>query len=156
MLDASDALNGGPIDRHYCVTMDVNRDNRTDIICGVGAVLGTGDGYTELYLTQPDGSVQKMLVCAIVAFVLWAILPGTGASSARTYLYFLSFAFVRSLDKSGHGLQKYPTTRHRIAVTLKNLAGETKYVLFATKGLPRPDGKINGAYSWVRNHHGSI
>ena len=61
-LDASDALNGGPIDRHYCVTMDVNRDNRTDIICGVGAVLGTGDGYTELYLTQSDGSVQKMLV----------------------------------------------------------------------------------------------
>jgi hypothetical protein len=47
------------------------------------------------------------------------------------------------LDKSGHGLQKYPTTRHRIAVTLKNYAGETKYVLFATKGLPRPDGKIN-------------
>jgi hypothetical protein len=61
-LDASDALNGGPIDRHYCVTMDINRDNRTDIICGVGAVLGTGDGYTELYLTQSDGSVQKMLV----------------------------------------------------------------------------------------------
>jgi hypothetical protein len=72
MLDASDALNGGPIDRHYCVTMDVNRDNRSDIICGVGAVLGTGDGYTELYLTQPDGSVQKMLVCACVTFVMWS------------------------------------------------------------------------------------
>jgi hypothetical protein len=65
VLDVSDALNGGPIDRHYCVTMDVNKDNRTDIICGVGAVLGTGDGYTELYLTQPDGSVQKMLVCDV-------------------------------------------------------------------------------------------
>jgi hypothetical protein len=78
------------------------------------------------------------------------ILPGTGASSVShiTCLPLLalllpSFPF-RSLDKSGHGLQKYPTTRHRIAVTLKNWAGETKYVLFATKGLPRPDGKING------------
>jgi hypothetical protein len=48
--------------------------------------------------------------------------------------------------QSGHGLQKYPSTRHRIAVTVKNAAGETKYVLFATKGLPRPDGRINGTY----------
>lgn len=56
-----------------------------------------------------------------------------------------ALSFFRG-TQTGHGLQKYPSTRHRIAVTIKNAAGETKYVLFATKGLPRPDGRINGTY----------
>jgi hypothetical protein len=63
-LDEQDALNGERIDRHFCVPMDANRDNLTDIICNVGADLGVGDGYNELYLTNPNGSIYKVLVRA--------------------------------------------------------------------------------------------
>jgi hypothetical protein len=49
------------IDRHGCSTLDVNKDGLLDIVCGVGAGKGNGLGYNELYLTQKDGSLQKVL-----------------------------------------------------------------------------------------------
>ena len=48
------------IDRHDCVHLDCNNDGLQDIACFVGAVRNTGLGYNELYLTQPDGSLQKV------------------------------------------------------------------------------------------------
>jgi hypothetical protein len=45
-------------DRHFCVTMDVNSDGRDDLICTVGAVSGRGKGYTELYMTLPNGTLN--------------------------------------------------------------------------------------------------
>lgn len=48
------------IDRHGCTTLDVNRDGLPDIICVIGANEGNGEGYTELYLTQPDGTLVKV------------------------------------------------------------------------------------------------
>jgi len=51
-----------PKDRHDCVALDVNGDDVPDIVCGIGAVRGTGDGFNELYLTNPaDGSVSEVL-----------------------------------------------------------------------------------------------
>ena len=62
-LDSADVLNLDKIDRHYCVTMDVNRDGRDDVLCNVGASKGMGEGFNELYITQPDGSLLKIQVC---------------------------------------------------------------------------------------------
>jgi FG-GAP-like repeat len=50
----------GP-DRHYCVTMDVNRDGLDDIICNVGAGRGMGLGANELYFTRPNGTLTALL-----------------------------------------------------------------------------------------------
>lgn len=66
MMDNRDPLNdldGKPpnIDRHGCDVLDVNFDGLPDIVCGVGANKGFGDGYSELYITQEDGSIQKEL-----------------------------------------------------------------------------------------------
>jgi len=64
-FDYSDPLNdvSGPsdgIDRHDCVAIDVNFDGYVDVVCVVGADKGLGEGYTELYLTNPsDGSLVK-------------------------------------------------------------------------------------------------
>jgi hypothetical protein len=64
-LDGSDKLNaadGTPgIDRHACVSMDVNKDGIEDIICSVGARQGQGVGYNELYLTQENGAIKKVV-----------------------------------------------------------------------------------------------
>jgi hypothetical protein len=66
-LDTNDALNDidGPaiIDRHACTFLDVNMDGLPDIVCGVGANMGTGNGYNELYLTGsgPNANVTKVL-----------------------------------------------------------------------------------------------
>jgi hypothetical protein len=100
-------------DRHACVTMDVNRDGYDDIICNVGALLGRGEGYNELFLTDPiTGSVNQLLY---------------GANDLT----------------SPSGLQKYPTMRNRVAATLRNKAGEKAYVFMGTKGVPREDGMPN-------------
>lgn len=64
VLDTNDLLNQrdtNRIDRHQCVSFDINRDTLTDVICLVGADKATGEGYNELYLTQPDGSLRKVL-----------------------------------------------------------------------------------------------
>jgi hypothetical protein len=61
-LDSEDVLNLNTIDRHFCVTMDVNRDGRDDVLCNVGASKGKGEGFNELYITQPDGSLLKIQV----------------------------------------------------------------------------------------------
>lgn len=63
VLDTEDLLNvdNNAVDRHDCVTMDVNYDGIPDIICGVGADKGEGEGFNELYLTQKDGSLEKIL-----------------------------------------------------------------------------------------------
>jgi hypothetical protein len=94
-LDEQDALNGERIDRHFCVPMDVNRDNLTDIICNVGADLGVGDGYNELYLTSPNGSIYKVLVRAS-QFVLVIMQVSIRRFSPAIPLF---FAFV-SLSQS--------------------------------------------------------
>lgn len=63
-MDDNDDLNDidGPevIDRHDCGAIDVNQDGELDIYCQVGANSGRGFGYNELYLTQSDGSLQKV------------------------------------------------------------------------------------------------
>jgi hypothetical protein len=65
VLGNRDALNAqdGPknIDRHGCTSLDVNRDGRPDIVCGVGANMGKGHGFNELYLTAPDATLSKDL-----------------------------------------------------------------------------------------------
>lgn len=62
MFDLKEEKDPSPayIDRHDCTTIDVNRDGIMDIICVIGANKGEGEGYTELYLTQPDGSLEKV------------------------------------------------------------------------------------------------
>ena len=49
---------GSSQDRHDCVALDANFDDVDDVICVRGAMRGIGFGYTELHLTQPDGSLQ--------------------------------------------------------------------------------------------------
>lgn len=48
------------LDRHDCVSMDVNADGITDIICLIGAEKGYGEGFNEIYLTQEDGTLSKV------------------------------------------------------------------------------------------------
>lgn len=61
MLDYTDAMNSHrkQIDRHSCMSMDVNHDGLPDVVCVVGAMKGTGYGFNELYLTQPGGRSLK-------------------------------------------------------------------------------------------------
>jgi hypothetical protein len=87
--------------------MDVDRDGLPDIICGVGAGAGLGVGYTELYMTQPNGTLSLLAA------------------------------------PSPHGLQKYPTSRNRVAVTLRNKQGVKEYVFMGTQGKKRADGGSN-------------
>lgn len=61
VLDWYDDLNEDHIDRHDCVHIDVNHDGLPDVQCVVGANKGTGHGFNELYLTQEDGSLVKLL-----------------------------------------------------------------------------------------------
>uniref|UniRef100_A0A7S3L124 FG-GAP repeat protein n=1 Tax=Amphora coffeiformis TaxID=265554 RepID=A0A7S3L124_9STRA len=63
-LNAENAKRGwrSNIDRHDCIVMDVNFDGlAADIVCGVGAIDGTGYGFNEVYVAQPDGSLIKKL-----------------------------------------------------------------------------------------------
>jgi hypothetical protein len=60
VLDTVDTLhNTTPytrsIDRHGCTPFDVNDDGVPDIICGVGANKGTGQGFNEVYVTANQG-----------------------------------------------------------------------------------------------------
>ena len=48
------------IDRHDCVVIDNNGDGIPDLTCVVGADSGMGEGYNEVYVTQPDGSLHKL------------------------------------------------------------------------------------------------
>jgi hypothetical protein len=48
-------------DRHACVNMDVNRDGYDDLVCKVGAHKGMGEGYNEVFLTEPSGSTVQLL-----------------------------------------------------------------------------------------------
>jgi len=60
----ADALNKQDdeiVDRHDCKTIYADDDDLLDIICMVGANIGKGYGYNELFLTQPDGSLKKVL-----------------------------------------------------------------------------------------------
>lgn len=63
-LDFIDELNAadgdGRIDRHDCVSCDVDGDDIEDVICSVGANVGRGYGYNELYITEADGSLIKV------------------------------------------------------------------------------------------------
>lgn len=49
------------MDRHACVNVDVNLDGLPDIQCFAGAGAGKGHGFNELYITQEDGSLIKVL-----------------------------------------------------------------------------------------------
>lgn len=63
VMDRQDPLNMQDdglrnMDRHDCVVMDVNFDGHADdVVCGVGAEKGTGYGYNEVYITQPETGV---------------------------------------------------------------------------------------------------
>ena len=48
------------IDRHECHTLHVNDDDLLDIVCFTGAGKSKGHGFAEIYLTQPDGSLEKV------------------------------------------------------------------------------------------------
>lgn len=60
ILDTQDELNviDGPrnLDRHDCTLVDANDDGLPDVVCGVGANSGRGNGFNELYLTQAEDS----------------------------------------------------------------------------------------------------
>ena len=64
VMDISDELNrvDDPtiIDRHECGALDVNDDGILDVYCLVGANVGKGVGYNELYLGNKDGSIRKV------------------------------------------------------------------------------------------------
>jgi len=64
VFDYTDAKNNDArrtkIDRHDCVHGDFDHNGRQDIVCLVGADRGKGRGWTELYLTQDDGSLLKI------------------------------------------------------------------------------------------------
>lgn len=126
-LDTYDFMNGPEekIDRHSCTPIDVNRDGLLDVICAVGADKGEGSGYTELYLTTST-----------------ATMPTESDDWNRSS----TFAFRTGLKKiiSGHGLQKYPTTRSRLVKELRGGADGTTQLLFvATRGEPRRDNRTN-------------
>lgn len=63
-LDRNDALNDvdGPtnLDRHDCTRIDADGDGVLDLVCGVGADKGEGNGFTELYITESDGTLTKV------------------------------------------------------------------------------------------------
>lgn len=65
VLDKTDSLNiiDGPknIDRHDCTKIDANGDGILDLVCVVGANKGKGKGFNELYITQEDGSLKKII-----------------------------------------------------------------------------------------------
>lgn len=65
IFDDNDVLNTGDgdpvIDRHDCVALKVNNDDRLDIVCSVGANMGKGQGFNELYTTKHNGSLKKIL-----------------------------------------------------------------------------------------------
>lgn len=56
-IDRRNAMDGDKrIDRHDCVKVDANHDGMDDIICGVGANKGKGEGFNELYLGMSHSS----------------------------------------------------------------------------------------------------
>ena len=56
-IDDLNAIHSERIDRHQCVHLYVNNDTLPDVACAVGANVGRGYGYNELYFTEPDGSL---------------------------------------------------------------------------------------------------
>lgn len=54
------SMNPANIDRHDCVHLDVNKDSIPDIVCVVGAGKNKALGFSELYLTKPDGTLKKV------------------------------------------------------------------------------------------------
>ncbi len=65
VLDVNDANNAQKgrlsLDRHDCIAIDLNKDGVPDIVCAVGALKGTGYGYIEVYLTNANNTVTKIL-----------------------------------------------------------------------------------------------
>lgn len=87
-LDLLDPLNlrDDPhvIDRHACGFIDANNDGLLDIYCLVGANRGQGEGYNELYLSRPDGSIYKVLEHGLQRYTgsrtrATAVLKGPGS-----------------------------------------------------------------------------
>ncbi|HEY7775918.1 MAG TPA: VCBS repeat-containing protein, partial [Kineobactrum sp.] len=61
IIDARHAAMGRKrIDRHACVSLEFNGDTRLDLACVIGAGKGTGQGFNEVYVTEPDGSLRKI------------------------------------------------------------------------------------------------
>lgn len=65
---------------------------------------------------------------------------GTGRGFNEVYLTTKAGNLVKVLE--GHGLQKYPSMRSRLIVSLKGADG-SQLVFIATKGIPRRDHKTN-------------
>lgn len=59
--DSKSVLSGWRyIDRHDCAALDVDGDGVNDIVCVLGANRHKDKGWTELYLTQKNGTVVKV------------------------------------------------------------------------------------------------
>jgi hypothetical protein len=110
-LDEQDPLNGERIDRHFCVSMDVNRDSLTDIICNVGADLGAGDGYNELYLTNPNGSLYKVLVSGLQSYVVAAAQVSMERENSQ--LIFRRFAHCCAVGPRAPKVPQHPEPGRR-------------------------------------------
>ena len=48
------------VDRHQCVSLYINDDDLLDIACFTAAYKGEGVGFSEIYLTNPDGTTTKV------------------------------------------------------------------------------------------------
>ena len=73
--DAKSPLSGWRIiDRHGCTLVDANLDGIDDIVCVNGANFHTSLDYPELYLTMPDGTLQKVRA-AFSARRSWLLVP---------------------------------------------------------------------------------
>lgn len=92
-LDTIDSLNAidNPtvIDRHACGALNIDNEGSVDIYCLVGANKGEGVGYNELYITQPNGTLKKVLRHGLQRFIgtrtrLTTVLKGRGG---RRYVF---------------------------------------------------------------------
>lgn len=100
------------IDRHDCLSMDVNKDSIPDIICVVGAGHATYRGYTELYLTQKDGSLKKVRHHGLHKYP-------TMATRVVTKLRHKSGAALIFVGTSGKIRKDKKTNAHRMFLHLK-------------------------------------
>lgn len=97
------------IDRHVCASMYVDDDDLKDIICFTGAGGAKGKGFSEIYLTQPDGSVRKVRgkhgLQDIVTMSTRSLTTLTWAKDNTTQLVFVGTTGKKRFDGKPYGHQ---------------------------------------------------